>query len=211
MKISISHDLTTKLPEFNVVAYTMSVDNNKTEDVNKLLNDLTLSYTIEEVLSIPRILQARNGYKKLGKDPSHTRPACEALVRRVLKQQGIYSLGDLIDLGNILSVLTQRSVCVVDADKIQGDVLIRVGLEREHVDAINRQPINAYNLPVYTDDLGIFGSPTSDTLRTAVSCETKNILVMIICFEQDDVEKDEQLLLELYKKYANAKEILKLK
>ena len=211
MKITINQDLINKIPTFTVVAYTMSVDNLQTETVKDVLYNLELPYTIEEVLTIPRILQARNGYKKLGKDPSHTRPACEALVRRVLKKQGIYSLGDLIDLGNILSVLTQRSVCVVDADKVCGDVTIRIGIDGEYVDAINRQPINAFNLPVYVDDQGIFGSPTSDTLRTAVSTTTKNILVMIICFEQDDIEKDEQLLLDLYIKYSNAKEIMKLK
>lgn len=211
MKISISEELLKKLPEFNIVAYQMEVDNFNTEEVKNLLDNLELPYTIDEVLSIPRILQARNGYKKLGKDPSHTRPACEALVRRILKKQGIYSLGDLIDLGNILSVLTQRSVCVVDADKINGDVLIRIGMDGEYVDAINRQPINAYNLPVYVDQTGIFGSPTSDTLRTAVSSTTNKILVMIICFEQDNVLTDEKLLLDLYIKYSNAKQILKLK
>lgn len=211
MKISISEELLKKLPEFNIVAYQMEVDNFNTEEVKNLLDNLELPYTIDEVLSIPRILQARNGYKKLGKDPSHTRPACEALVRRILKKQGIYSLGDLIDLGNILSVLTQRSVCVVDADKINGDVLIRIGMDGEYVDAINRQPINVYNLPVYVDQTGIFGSPTSDTLRTAVSSTTNKILVMIICFEQDNVLTDEKLLLDLYIKYSNAKEILKLK
>ena len=211
MKISISNELLSILPAFNIVAYTMEVDNEKSSSVYTLLNSLSLPYSIDDVLKIPRILDARNGYKKLGKDPSHTRPACEALVRRVLKQQGIYSLGDLIDLGNILSVLTQRSVCVVDADKIQGDVNIRIGQEGEYVDAINRQPINALNLPVYVDNEGIFGSPTSDTLRTAVSVTTNKILIMVICFEQDNVQEDEHLLLDLYKNYANAREIIKLK
>lgn len=210
MKINIDDNLLNKLPEFSVIAYLMDVENNKTELVENILDNLKSDILIEEVTSNLKIKETRDGYKKLGKDPSHTRPACEALQRRVIKGIKLYSLGDLIDLGNILSVETKRSVCVVDADKIQGNVTIRVGYEGEHVDAINRGLINAFNLPVYVDDEGIFGSPTSDTLRTSVTNTTKRILVMIICFSNQEKEQDEQLLKDLYVNYANAKNLIKL-
>lgn len=210
MKINIDSILQEKLPEFSVIGYLMDVENNKTEAVNTLLNNLQVDLKIEEVTTDELIKETRDGYKKLGKDPSHTRPACEALIRRVIKGIKLYSLGDLIDLGNILSVKTKRSVCVVDSNKINGDVNIRIGLEGEYVDAINRGQINAYNLPVYVDDTGIFGSPTSDTIRTSVTNTTKQILVMIICFGKKNKDKDENLLLDLYQTYANAKNITKL-
>lgn len=210
MKINIDAKLKEKLPEFNVIAYLMDVVNQTSETVLNLLNDLEVDLKIEEVTTNPKILETRKGYKTLGKDPSHTRPACEALIRRVIKGTKLYSLGDLIDLGNILSVKTKRSVCVVDAEKIAGDVLIRIGNENEQIDAINRMPINAHNLPVYVDNEGIFGSPTSDTLRTAVNEFTKQILVMIICFSKKDLDEDEQLLLDLYQNFADAKNIIKL-
>lgn len=210
MKINIDSILQEKLPEFSVIGYLMDVENNKTEAVNTLLNNLQVDLKIEEVTTDELIKETRDGYKKLGKDPSHTRPACEALIRRVIKGIKLYSLGDLIDLGNILSVKTKRSVCVVDSNKINGDVNIRIGLEGEYVDAINRGQINAYNLPVYVDDTGIFGSPTSDTIRTSVTNTTKQILVMIICFGKKNKDKDDNLLLDLYQTYANAKNITKL-
>lgn len=210
MKINIDSNLLEKLPEFSVVGYLMDVENNKTEIVLNMLNNLTSDISIEEVTSHPKIKETRDGYKKLGKDPSHTRPACEALLRRVIKGNQLYSLGDLIDLGNILSVETKRSVCVVDADKIKGDVTIRIGIDGEYVDAINRGLINAFNLPVYVDNQGIFGSPTSDTIRTSVTESTKRILVMIICFSDLEKYNDEQRLLDLYINYANAKNLIKL-
>ena len=210
MKINIDSNLLEKLPEFSIVGYLMDVENNKTEIVLNMLNNLTSDISIEEVTSHPKIKETRDGYKKLGKDPSHTRPACEALLRRVIKGNQLYSLGDLIDLGNILSVETKRSVCVVDADKIQGDVTIRIGINGEYVEAINRGLINAFNLPVYVDNQGIFGSPTSDTIRTSVSESTKRILVMIICFSDLEKINDEQRLLDLYINYANAKNLIKL-
>lgn len=210
MKINIDLKLQEKLPDFSVISYLMDVENDKTEAVLTLLNNLQVDLKIEEVTTDEVIKETRDGYKKLGKDPSHTRPACEALIRRVIKGMNLYSLGDLIDLGNVLSVKTKRSVCVVDSNKIKGNVNIRIGLEGEYLDAINRGPINAYNLPVYVDDEGIFGSPTSDTIRTAVTNSTKQILVMIICFSDKYKDEHEQLLLDLYKTYANAKNITKL-
>ena len=192
MKIKINDDLKNILPKFQVIAYTMDVDNLKTKEVENKLEEIKQKYfnidMLPNVVSIPKIKESRDGYKKLGKDPSHTRLACEALYRRVLKGDGLYRLGDIIDLGNILSVEIKRSVCVVDADKIKSDDKI----------------------PVYTDILGPFGNPTSDTDRTKVTIDTKRILIMIICFSDTDIEQDEAYMLDLYKQYANARNIQKL-
>ena len=180
-----------------------------------MLKNLKVDFAINEVTSNPFIKETRDAYKTLKKDPSHTRCAVEALVRRVIKYNAnegnsIYSLGDIIDLGNILSVMTLRSVCVVDLEKINNDIEIRIGQPNEVVEAIHRDNINAENLIVYTDDTGIFGSPTSDTLRTSVTDETKSILVMIMCFSQNNLNENEQLLKNLYQKYTNAKNIKKI-
>ena len=112
MKIKINDDLKNILPNFQVIAYTMDVDNLKTKEVENKLEEIKQKYfnidMLPNVVSIPKIKESRDGYKKLGKDPSHTRLACEALYRRVLKGDGLYRLGDIIDLGNILSVEIMR-------------------------------------------------------------------------------------------------------
>ena len=214
MKIKIVEELLEKIPNFLVIPYTMEVDNQKTNAVEELLLALKEKYTnfvpATEIVTIPKLKVSRDGYKKLGKDPSHTRLACEALLRRLIKGDNLYRLGDIIDLGNVLSIETMRSVCVVDLDKIVGDVVIRIGTKEDVYYGINRGLINVDKIPLYTDNLGPFGNPTSDTDRTKVTGSTKNILIMIICFNQDDIEKDENIMLELYKKYANARNIKKL-
>ena len=214
MKINIDLELKNKLPDFSVIAYTMTVDNNTTEDVDNLILMVKEKYTnfvpLTEVVTIPKIKVSRDGYKKLGKDPSHTRLACEALLRRMIKGDDLYRLGDIIDLGNILSIETMRSVCVVDLDKIDGDVTIRIGTKDDIYFGINRGQINVDKIPLYTDKIGPFGNPTSDTDRTKVTSSTENILIMIICFNQEDMVKDEEILLSLYQKYTNARNINKL-
>ena len=66
------------------------------------------------------------------------------------------------------------------------------------------------NIPVYTDEIGPFGCPTSDTLRTCVTDSTKSILVMIICFDESEKEFDEQKLISLYQTFTKIKNMRKI-
>ena len=211
MKLTISKQLQEKLPLFNIIAYTMDVDNQTTEEVTLLLeqtiNDYQNICELKDVVNYGKIKNARDGYKKLGKDPSHTRLACEALLRRVIKNKSLYRINDIVDLGNILSIMTQRSISVADKDKVIGDIHIRIGTKEDIYETINRGILNVENIPLYTDEISFFGNPTSDTPRTMISEQTKSILVMMICFDHEDLEKDQDLLIELYQKYANARNI----
>ena len=219
MNCRISNDLKKLLPNFSVIAYEIDFESdfdamNKSKEVDEYLKELytlvSSKYNYDEITKIPKLKQTRDGYKKMGKDPSHTRPACEALLRRVVKGNNLYRLGDVIDLGNILSIETLRSVCVVDKDKLVNDVVIRLGTKEDIYEGINRGLINVTNIPVYTDEIGPFGCPTSDTLRTCVTSSTKSILVMIICFDEIEKDVDEQKLTSLYQTFTKIKNIRKI-
>ena len=219
MNCRISNDLKNLLPNFSVIAYEIDFDSdfdamNKSKEVDEYLEKLytlvSSKYNYDEITKIPKLKQTRDGYKKMGKDPSHTRPACEALLRRVVKGNNLYRLGDVIDLGNILSIETLRSVCVVDKERLVNDVVIRLGTKEDIYEGINRGLINVTNIPVYTDEIGPFGCPTSDTLRTCVTSSTKSILVMIICFDEIEKDVDEQKLISLYQTFTKIKNIRKI-
>ena len=199
MKLTISKKLKTILPDFTVSAYTFDLleqnnENVLSEDITKAFYDITKKYqamyTLTDVVNILRIKQTRDGYKALGKDPSHTRPACEALLRRIIKDGMIYRLGNVIDIGNLISLYFLKSVCVVDLDKIVGDIYIREGRADDEYSGINRGKINVEHLPLYTDDVSPFGNPTSDTIRTAITSKTKRVLIMLIHFNQENVVID---------------------
>lgn len=219
MNCRISNDLKNLLPNFSVIAYEIDFESdfdamNKSKEVDEYLEKLytlvSSKYNYDEITKIPKLKQTRDGYKKMGKDPSHTRPACEALLRRVVKGNNLYRLGDVIDLGNILSIETLRSVCVVDKERLVNDVVIRLGTKEDIYEGINRGLINVTNIPVYTDEIGPFGCPTSDTLRTCVTSRTKSILVMIICFDEIEKDVDEQKLISLYQTFTKIKNIRKI-
>lgn len=217
MKLKITNELKKLVPSFKVSCYTFTtlekndkenLSNDLTEAFNNIAKEYQEKYILSEVTKIPKLKSTRDGYKMLGKDPSHTRPACEALVRRIIRDGSIYRLGNLIDFGNYLSIKLMKSVCMVDLDKIQGDVTIRIGSDSDYYEGINRGIINVTNLPLYTDEIGPFGNPTSDTIRTAITNDTTNILIMLIHFDDNIEDEDEMLLLlNKYLKITNLTKI----
>ena len=214
MKLKITNELKKLVPSFKVSCYTFTtlekndkenLSNDLTEAFNNIAKEYQEKYILSEVTKIPKLKSTRDGYKMLGKDPSHTRPACEALVRRIIRDGSIYRLGNLIDFGNYLSIKLMKSVCMVDLDKIQGDVTIRIGSDSDYYEGINRGIIN---LPLYTDEIGPFGNPTSDTIRTAITNDTTNVLIMLIHFDDNIEDEDEMLLLlNKYLKITNLTKI----
>lgn len=219
MKLTICNNLKAMVPDFNISAYTFDLD--EINDPNQLSKKITNAfldlknhyqnlYTLDMVTSQKTIKQTRDGYKKLGKDPSHTRPACEALFRRILKDGYIYRLGNVIDFGNLLSLQLLKSVCVVDASKLQGDINIRIGTKDDEYYGINRGKINVDRLPLYTDEISPFGNPTSDTIRTAVTNQTKSIFLMVIHFSNDSIKEDEQMIEQMIHYYLKVKNLKKI-
>ena len=120
MNITITKELTTILPNFNIYAFSMDVkvENSKIIEskIKELEQDIPLKYTLEDILQIPSIKNARDGYKKLGKDPSRYRLACESLFRRLVKNKGLYFVNNVVDAGNVLSIELAKSTAVLDYD-----------------------------------------------------------------------------------------------
>lgn len=211
MKIFIDSSISSVLPNFDVKAMTMDVEVRSSEVIEELIvtteNIIKNKYQLEDVLTIPFIKDARDAYKRLGKDPSRYRLACESLLRRIVKGNELYRINNLVDAGNILSIEANRSTAVLDFDKIVGDVNIRLGTNDDIYEGIGRGIINVSNIPLYCDSISPFGSPTSDTLRTSVTDSTKKILLMIICFSDDKKEENVKRAIDIFEKYGNAKNI----
>ena len=58
--------------------------------------------------------------------------------------------------------------------------------------------------PLYCDEIGPFGCPTSDVMRTRITDETK-ILLMIICFSDKLLEQCRDTAIKMYTTYAKVK------
>jgi len=208
--VVIDKALKEKVPDYACVVLSFKMEVVASSDRLKnemasLAREIETSLTLESLLKVPRIHAARTGYKALGKDPSRYRLATESLLRRLIKGNGLYYVNNAVDIGNVLSVKTRRSVAVLDEGKIKGDVLIRIGDDGPY-EGIGRGLINVENIPVYCDDIGPFGSPTSDTMRTAIQMETSDILLFIMSFDGvDGLVEDLELAKKLFQDFAGVK------
>lgn len=158
---------------------------------------------VEGISKIATIQASRKAYKALGKDPSRYRLSAEALLRRVIKGKGFYQINNLVDTLNLVSIQTGYSIGGYDLDKIEGDICLGIGAADEPYQAIGRGELNIANLPVFRDQQGAFGSPTSDSMRTMVSNQTKRFLMFFFDFDaQPDFEAQLKAAVALFEQYA---------
>jgi DNA/RNA-binding domain of Phe-tRNA-synthetase-like protein len=163
------------------------------------------SLAIDAVAGLPNVKALRQGYRAVGKDPSRYRGSQESLLRRILKGQGLYQINTVVDINNLVSLHAMHSAGAYDLDRVRGDVVLRIGREGESYKGIGRDIINVSELPVYTDELGPFGSPTSDSERAMVTLDTVSLLMVITSFAgAADLAHNIEFATSLLKDYACA-------
>ena len=121
----------------------------------------------------------RTMYKKVGIDPTKTRPSNEALLRRVRKGDTLPRINSAVDIVNWCSLEFQLPYGLYDAAKISGDVTMRIGRDGERYAGIRKDDVNVGGRITVADGLGPFGNPTSDSARTMVTPSTTALLVVI--------------------------------
>lgn len=177
-------------------------------EINFLTGQLSQSLTIENISKLPAIAAARKAYKACGKDPARYRLSAEALLRRVVLGKGLYQISNVVDQLNLVSISTGFSIGGYDVSHIQGDICLGIGRSGEPYSGIGRGELNIENLPVFRDELGAFGTPTSDSQRTEVTTETQRFLMILIDFGgNDQLEDARQMAMRLLKEYCGATNI----
>ena len=121
----------------------------------------------------------RTMYKRMGVDPTKTRPSSEALLRRVRKGEPLPRVNGLVDIINWCSVETQISFGLYDLARLQPPVLLRLGMAGEGYDGIRKDRVNVEGRLTLVDAVGPFGNPTSDSARTMTTPTTTDVLVVL--------------------------------
>jgi DNA/RNA-binding domain of Phe-tRNA-synthetase-like protein len=150
------------------------------QDINRCLERITKEMSIETLTRDPEIEALRETYRNLGKDPSRYRGSAEALLRRVLQGKGLYQVNSVVDINNLISLETRRSVGSYDLAKLKPPIVFRIGRPGETYKGIGKGIINIAELPLFADALGPFGSPTSDSERAMITTDTQKVMMVII-------------------------------
>ncbi len=118
-------------------------------------------------------------YKRVGLDPTKTRPSNEALLRRVRKALPLPRVNSMVDIINWCSLEFQLPYGLYDRRRIRGEVTLRLGHHGESYAGIRKDTVHVAERIVLVDDEGPFGNPTSDSTRTMVTTETEDALVVV--------------------------------
>ena len=122
----------------------------------------------------------RTMYKRVGLDPTKTRPSSEALLRRVRKGDALPRINSMVDVCNWCSLEFQLPYGLYDAARLEGDVVeMRIGREGESYAGIRKDEVHVAGRICLSDARGPFGNPTSDSARTMVTTATARALVVV--------------------------------
>jgi DNA/RNA-binding domain of Phe-tRNA-synthetase-like protein len=125
------------------------------------------------------VASVRTMYKRVGLDPTKTRPSSEALLRRVRKGDPLPRINALVDVCNWCSLEFQLPYGLYDAGRVEGDVELRLGREGESYPGIRKDAVHVAGRLTLADARGPFGNPTSDSARTMVTTSTVSAVVVV--------------------------------
>ena len=211
--VNISEELKILIPELVLSCIESDVvvqeDNPELwDEIAVITGKVAASMKVEDISRVPAIAASRRAYRACGKDPARYRLSAEALLRRTIQGKGLYRVNNVVDLLNLVSISGGYSIGGYDADRIEGKVVFGIGSENEPYEGIGRGELNIESLPVFRDDSGAFGTPTSDSLRTMVTSATQRFLMVIIDFgAPEELEKATEMAVMLLKKYAYAQHV----
>ncbi len=140
---------------------------------------LRSAYAGCEPAQIEGLRPARELYHRIGVDPTKLRPSSEALLRRVLRGDGLPRIGTLVDINNLCSLDFLLPIGLHDLDRVRGALVVRRGLPGEGYEAIGKGTYSVDGRLTVADDDGPCGSPTSDSRRTMITPETRRCLMII--------------------------------
>ena len=208
MDIVISNRIREACPQLVLATITCEVKNGETSsefwsEMEAEVQRIKSVYALEDINKRPEIAATRKVYKILGKDPNRYRPSAEALCRRILREIPIYKVSTLVDVINLVSIRSGFSIGGFDLEKIQGNIQLGVGTADVEFEAIGRGLLNVEGLPLYSDEIGGIGTPTSDNERTKIERDSTRLLLIINGYSgrsglQDAVDYS----IELLGKYA---------
>jgi len=128
-------------------------------------------------------------YRRVGIDPTKTRPSSEALLRRIKKGDSLPRINAMVDVCNWCSLEFQLPYGLYDAAHIDGDVELRIGHEGESYAGIRKDDVHVGGRIALADRLGPFGNPTSDSARTMVTTATTSALLVVFAPRELDAAR----------------------
>ena len=138
-------------------------------------------YRIEKLKNESIIRLYRDFFWRIGVDPTKTRPAAEALIRRILRTGSLPTINTLVDSYNLASAESRIALAAFDAEEIEGDLVMRFAEPGERFLGIGMEKprILKGGEIVVSDSRGLVAIyPYRDADRSKVTLKTRRIYLM---------------------------------
>jgi len=139
-------------------------------------------YQLESLKDVPPLRAYRDFFWRVGIDPTKTRPASEALLRRVIQGKELPRINTLVDSYNIASMEMMVPLAVFDASKLEGDLTMRMAVAGERFMGIGMaaEDILSGKEVVIQDGRGLVAIyPYRDADPSKVTTDTKGVNVLV--------------------------------
>ncbi|OGK17118.1 lysine--tRNA ligase [Candidatus Roizmanbacteria bacterium RIFCSPHIGHO2_01_FULL_39_12c] len=214
---SVDPIMAEKYPSINIgIAIIKGVAIKKNDpELSKEIEEFTKSQkslSNEIISAYPEIQSYRRIYKEMGLDWHSKRPSPEALLRRIALNKGLYNINTCVDAYNLIVMKYHVSSGAFDLDKIKFPTVLRFPREGEEILLLgDKEPIKYKTTDLaYFDQIGGYNIYFNyrDAQRTAVSEDTKNILLNIdgiYTINREQVERSLKENIEIITKYCGGK------
>jgi len=168
-------------------------------------------YTLERIKDEPLFRAYRDFFWRVGVDPTRTRPASEALVRRILAGKMLPAINTAVDAYNLASIRTGIPIAAFDADTLAGELAMRFAEEGEAFLGIGMTaPVLLHkNQVILTDDdaiVAVYPYRDSDATKITLDTETVHIVACgVPKVEREKVHSAYELAVSYLQEYASAR------
>lgn len=209
-KISEEHPslsvIYTILKNVNIQKKSVVINEIETEYYSRIKNNFDL-----DNIKNDKIIRAyRDFYWKIGIDPTKTRPASEALIRRILGNKQLWRINTFVDSYNIASAVSKITLGAYDISKIKENenlinLIIREANYEEEFKGIGMKESKYLKKGeiVLTDDKILSIYPYRDAERTKIQTTTKKILLIgygVPNISEQELKYSLDLTIEIFRK-----------
>ncbi|MBM17853.1 MAG: hypothetical protein CL947_02145 [Epsilonproteobacteria bacterium] len=207
MQFKIDTKIMQQFPDVTIgVLVGKNVNNNGESDITttlllEIINNLKMTYKVEDITSIPKINEWRNAYKLFGCKPSKYHSSIESLLRRVLKNKPMPTISPLVDCYNYISLKYFVPAGGGDLDKIHGDIALTVATGNEQFMLLGTNDLQniAASEVIYTDQNKVLCRAWNyrESEQSKITDDTQNVYLVLEGLSHTSYDEMQQALHEL--------------
>lgn len=189
MLLEVEKSLETKFPSLSALVMRLEEAEVRLEDPEleafkgEVIERIRSRWVLEQLREHPVFRAYRDFFWRVGVDPTKTRPASEALIRRVLRGRSLPRINTFVDAYNLASMESAVPLAAFDMAWLSGELLMREAIMGEEFLGIGMEkPVILEGGEVVVEDgeklIAIY--PHRDAEVAKITVDTEDIL-MLVC------------------------------